>query len=69
MLSFYKKIQIFCEVITDKRSVISDIISDKLYHSNNNNNNNNNKSLFNVGYIITYTEKLTKIASVNKNQP
>ena len=24
-------------------------------------NNNNNKSLFNVGYINTYTEKLTQI--------
>ena len=29
-----------------------------LQFNNNNNNNNNNKSLFNVGYIITYTEKL-----------
>ena len=28
-------------------------------NNNNNNNNNNNKSLFNVGYIITYTEKFT----------
>ena len=27
--------------------------------NNNNNNNSNNKSLFNVGYIITYTEKFT----------
>ena len=28
-------------------------------NNNDDNNNNNNKSLFNVGYIITYTEKLT----------
>ena len=31
----------------------------KSHYIFNNNNNNNNKSLFNVGYIITYTEKLT----------
>ena len=30
---------------------------------NNNNNNNNNKPLFNVGYIITYTEQLTNSLS------
>ena len=33
--------------------------SHHIFNNNNNNNNNNNKSLFNVGYIITYTEKLT----------
>ena len=41
-------------------SLLFGFVEKRLDNNNNNNNNNSdNKSFFNVGYIITYTEKLT----------